>query len=221
MHYQQMRGGVKKRQGGHHCKLLEPLHDSHITFVDIHLHTTNESTEAIRNKGGVKVGECRHRCKVFQGGEVDGFVQGSLEHPRNTSQVQNNCFLVQTMRLREEGVQDTAIHCPTKRDQHPSYRSPDVTGIDDHRDGYKEGVGCGVDDVGHRVQGPAQRRLPLDEQVTARGIPYEARGLGENRVGIVDETADDIAEDASNRSLIWAALGNRARNDDENIEDDA
>ena len=76
-----MRGSVEKGQGGRHRKLLGPLHDNHMMIMDAHLHTTNENSEAIHNKGGVKVGECHHRREVFQGREVDGFVQGRLKHP--------------------------------------------------------------------------------------------------------------------------------------------
>ena len=69
-----MGGGVKKTQGGHRSELLQPIHDHHPAVVDIHFDTTDPSVEAIRNEGGVKIGERNHCCKVLQGRQVNSFV---------------------------------------------------------------------------------------------------------------------------------------------------
>jgi hypothetical protein len=57
-----------------------------------------------------EVTECHHCREVFQGGQADSFVQGRLEHPRNASQVQRNCLLVQTVDLSGGGGHKPVVH---------------------------------------------------------------------------------------------------------------
>lgn len=61
---------MEATQGGHCCKLLQPMGDRCIVIGD--LDTIKEDVDAVYGKAGVKVGQ---RQEVFQGRHTDGPIQ--------------------------------------------------------------------------------------------------------------------------------------------------
>ena len=129
------------------------------------------------------------------------------------------------MRLSEESADNTAVHRPAISNQRlnpqPSYRQPKDTDIGDQGDRNSEGVEKEGHDIRHRVPGLAQRRPQLDDREMAQGDSNEAGELREKRMDVGKDMVEDMAEDAGTRSLIRTALRGHARDNDENIEDDA
>ena len=74
--------GTEKTHGGHCRELLRFVCDHHLATPDID--AASEDTETSCNEGGVELGE-RHRDKIFQCRQADGFVQGRLEQARKAS----------------------------------------------------------------------------------------------------------------------------------------
>lgn len=71
--------GTEETPGGHPRKLLRPLDSGH--FVVAEADASDKDIETIRNEGGVEIWEFRDRNEVFQGGMVNGFLQGCTERP--------------------------------------------------------------------------------------------------------------------------------------------
>jgi hypothetical protein len=61
------------------CELFQPLHNYHPTISNVDAH--GEYVETIENESGIKTSEVRHRYKVLEGRQMNGFVQGRLEDP--------------------------------------------------------------------------------------------------------------------------------------------
>ena len=126
IHDREMRDGVEKTLGGDRCELLQALDNHQITIADID--TTKEDIETVCNEGGVKVGGYQQKqSKVCHGCQVNDFVQGCLEHPRDASHIQHNCLLVRGACLG--GTRKSAVHCSARSDQRPSYRYPKTAEI--------------------------------------------------------------------------------------------
>ena len=79
-----MRGSVEKAQGGYRRKPLQPLDNHHPTITDVD--TADEDIETVGDEGGVEVGGHRDQwLKVFQGRQVNTFVQGCLHEMHRKS----------------------------------------------------------------------------------------------------------------------------------------
>ena len=64
--------GTEESMGRYCRELFQPLNDPHFAIADTD--APDEYVETIHNEGGVKVGEVWHRCQVFEGQEMNGFV---------------------------------------------------------------------------------------------------------------------------------------------------
>jgi hypothetical protein len=80
-------GGCKmmnstEEAAGRSCsESFQTSQNHHLSAADVN--TTDEDFETIRNDGGIKVRKIWDGCEVLEGGQVDSFVEGSLEDPRN------------------------------------------------------------------------------------------------------------------------------------------
>jgi hypothetical protein len=77
--------GVEETSSGHRRKLAQPLDNNHLVIAQTD--APGEHIETIRDKGRVKTSKFGHCLKAFQGCQVNGFVKGCLERPRNASKV--------------------------------------------------------------------------------------------------------------------------------------
>ena len=98
-----MKEGVEETGSGRNGKLLEPSLYHHNPKETVDADAVDEDVEATGNKGWVEFSKFRCCCEVFESYEVDKFVQGCLEDPRDALQIQRNCALIQIMCLRDVG----------------------------------------------------------------------------------------------------------------------
>ena len=88
--FPKMGKGMQERSCGHGRKLFQPLHNHHLVVTDAD--TANKHIETIDDESRVhacEIGRCR---EVFGSRQVDGFVQGYLECPRNASKIRWSCL---------------------------------------------------------------------------------------------------------------------------------
>ena len=90
--YPKMVKGTEQASNGHHRKPVQPLHNHTLATTDTD--TPNKHVETVHCEGRVRAGEVGDCRKVFRGSQVDRFVQGCLEGPRNASKVWE-CLLAQ------------------------------------------------------------------------------------------------------------------------------
>jgi len=74
-----MMKGTEETSGRYRRKLLHPLYNHRLVIPETD--TPSEHIETIRDEDRVKAVEFRHCQEVFQGRQVDGFVQGCVERP--------------------------------------------------------------------------------------------------------------------------------------------
>lgn len=71
--------GAEEALGGHCRKLFQPLHNRHLLIVD--MDASNEDVKAMYDESGIEGGKFWYHREVFQGREVNGFIQRRLEGP--------------------------------------------------------------------------------------------------------------------------------------------
>ena len=187
----------------------------HLTSIDAD--APNKEIETIYEEVGIGVGKLRDRDEVFEGRDAHKLIEGCLECPRNTSQVQCGRLLVKAGR---QGGMEPGIHSAKKvvdfngkSGQRLDCNSGEMIDISDERDGDH----CNHDQQEGRNIAPGRPISVIPDLSCDTG---NVGGL-ENISGGCPNSWPQVAQETGSRGLIWTTLQGSSNQKDENVEEEA